>query len=113
MPIQDTSLITYYGEVMESISPRHKEVLRVFGENPNMDFTNAELAEELGLPINSVTPRVYELRGLDKNIPVDKNNPILMEAQKRKCQATGRTAIAWRMNYEYHRDKYRLWRNNK
>lgn len=110
--VQDTSLITYYGEVMESIGSRHKEILGVFGENPNMDFTNAELSEELDLPINSVTPRVYELRGKDKNVPVDKDNPILMESQKRKCLVTGRTAIAWRMNYEYRRDKYRLWREN-
>lgn len=105
---QDTSLIAYYGEVMESISNRHRDVLRVFGENPSMDFTNAELAEELNLPINSVTPRVYELRGLDKNVNVDPDNPILVEAQVRKCLVTGRTAKAWRMNYEYRRDKYRL-----
>jgi transcription initiation factor IIE alpha subunit len=110
--VQDTSLITYYGEVMESIGSRHKEILRVFGENPNMDFTNAELSEELDLPINSITPRVYELRGEDKNVPVDKDNPILMESQRRRCNVTGRTAIAWRMNYDYRRDKYRLWRES-
>lgn len=107
---QDTSLITYYGEVMESIGNRHRDILRVFGENPSIDFTNAELADELKLPINSVTPRVYELRGLDKNVPVDPANPILMESQTRKCLITGRTAKAWRMNYEYRRDQYRLWR---
>lgn len=110
---QDTSLISYYGEVMESIGPRHRDVLRVFGENPAMDFTNAELSEELGLPINSVTPRIYELRGRDKNTPVDPSNPIIVKSQTRKCLATGRTAIAWRMNHQYNRGAYRLWRELK
>ena len=110
---QETSLNAYYGEIMDSIGQRHKDILRIFGENPSMDFTNAELTKELGLPINSITPRVYELRGEDKNVPVDKDNPILMESQRRRCNVTGRTAIAWRMNYEYRRDKYRLWRETK
>ena len=107
---QDTSLIAYYGEVMESIAERHKDILRIFGQNFTRDFTNWELAEELKLPINSITPRVYELRGKDKNVPVDPDNPILIKTQIRKCTVTGRTAHAWAINPSFNRGKYRLWR---
>jgi hypothetical protein len=107
---QDTSLVAYYGEVMESIGPRHLEVMRVFAMNLDRDFTNNELAEEMNRPINTVTPRVYELRGEDKNTPVDKDNPILTQKQIRKCAVTGRNVIAWGLNPEFNRAKYRLWR---
>ena len=110
MPIQDTSLIAYYGEIMETIGEKHKEVLHVFAENFTRDFTNSELAEELGWPINTVTPRVYELRGEDKNVPVEPDNPILINTQIRKCGVTHRNAMAWGLNPEYNRSKYRLWR---
>jgi len=110
MSIQDTSLIAYYGEIMETIGDKHREVLKVFGMNPYMDFTNAELAEELEWPINTVTPRVYELRGCDKNVAVDPENPILVHVQTRKCRVTQRTAMAWGMNPEYKRSQYRLYR---
>lgn len=107
---QDTSLLAYYGEVMETIGDKHRAVLKVFGMNPYRDFTNGELAEELSWPINTVTPRVYELRGMDEKVAVDPDNPILIHTQTRKCGITHRTAMAWGMNPEYKRSGYKLWK---
>ena len=52
--------------------------------------TNTELADDLHWPINTVTPRVKELRG----------HFLVVEMCKRKCYITGRTAIEWRTTTE-------------
>jgi len=95
--IRATSLEAYFGEVVPTLNRRQNEVLRVFLDNPVMDFTNAELSEELGWSINRVTPRTYELRGEGKNNPL-KHNPVLIESRQRPCRVTGRTAWAWSLN---------------
>jgi hypothetical protein len=105
--VQDTSINAYYGEVVESLGAKHYEILKIFAANYTRNFTNAELAEELRWPINTVTPRVYELRGRDKNVPIKRDNPIIVEVGRRACEVTGRTAIAWGMNPEYKRSQYR------
>ena len=109
--VQDTSINAYYGEVVDTLGNRQMEVLRKFAENYTRDFTNAELAEELHWPINTITPRVYELRGMDKNIPIDPGNPILIEVRRRTCSVTGRTAIAWGMNPDYKRSQFKGFQN--
>lgn len=99
--MQETSLIAFWGEIFPSLAPRHKEVVQVFRSNIK-DFTNRELLEEFRLTdpsreINSVTPRVYELRGRGKNNPFTLW-PILIKSRTRKCMITGRKAIAWQLN---------------
>ena len=91
------SLEAYFGEVVPNLSQMQTEVLTVFYDNPTLDFTNMEVAEELGFSINRVTPRTYELRGEGKNNPL-KHNPVLIESRQRPCRVTGRTAWAWSLN---------------
>jgi len=100
--MQDTSLLAFWGEIYPTLGPRHKEIVKIFRENYGMNFTNNELLDEIRLydsirEINSVTPRVYELRGKGKNNPFTLW-PILIESEKRKCRITGRTVIAWQLN---------------
>lgn len=85
MAVQDTSLIAYFGEVLPNLGNKQREALEAFTKKE--EFTNAELAEFLRWPINTVTPRTNELvaRGL------------VTESRKRVCKVTGRTAIAWKI----------------
>ena len=103
--IQPTSLEAYFGEVLPTLNERQGQVLNIFLENPAMDFTNMELADELGWSINRVTPRVYELRGEGKNNPL-KHNPLLIENRRRPCRVTNRTAIAWAFNPDRKRNRW-------
>jgi len=95
--MQSTSLEVFFGEVLPNLRERQGQVLDIFLENPVLDFTNMELAQELGWSINRVTPRVYELRGKGKHNPLH-YNPVLTESRRRECRITGRTAIAWQFN---------------
>ena len=95
--MQQTSLEVFFLEVLPSLNQRQREVLKVFLENPAMDFTNTEVSVELGWSINRVTPRVYELRGLGKMNP-HWANPILVESRRRLCRVTEHKAIAWSLN---------------
>lgn len=97
--MQSTSLFVFFNEVEPSLQPREKDVVAVFRENPGMDFTNKELADELFLDTCSITGRVYRLRGKGKNNPYTLH-PLLIESRKRKCRRTGRTAIAWQLNHK-------------
>lgn len=81
--MQPTSLNVYFGEVMEKLGARQKSVLEAFTKKEN--FTNAELADFLQWPINTVTPRVFELRA----------EKVLREHCVRACQVTGRKAKCW------------------
>lgn len=49
---------------------------------------NLDLATYLHLPINSITPRVYELR--EKN--------LVEKECVRKCPQTGKSAIYWKVS---------------
>jgi len=105
--VQTTSLNAYFGEIMDTIGDRQKAVMQIFGQNFTRDFTNAELSNELNWPINTVTPRVYELRGEGKANPIERDNPLLVEVRRRKCEATGRTAIAWGLNPDFKTSRFR------
>lgn len=98
--MQPTSLLAYFSEVLPDLGDRQMEVLRVFIQNTAMDFTNTELSDELDRPINTITPRVYELRGLGKKNPL-KDNPLLVESQTRECKITRRQAKAWAINPDW------------
>lgn len=82
--VQHTSLQAYFGEVLKDLGRRQAEVLEVFTRG---NFTNAELALELRLPINSITPRVFELR----------EKGLVEEDIVRQCKATGRKAKVWKL----------------
>jgi predicted transcriptional regulator len=59
MAVQVTSLISYY-EVLNTLSRRHKEVLLAM---KHLGIANNLMVSRcLNLPINSVTPRMNELR---------------------------------------------------
>lgn len=81
---QPTSLSAYH-EIKPTLGERQKEVYEILSLYP--DLTNTEISEKLGLPINSITPRIFELRKYGK----------VEESCKRKCRVTGRTVIAWRV----------------
>ncbi|MHA1168685.1 MAG: hypothetical protein ACTSRU_12735 [Candidatus Hodarchaeales archaeon] len=106
--MQKTSLVAYFDEVVPTLGERHREVFKVFTDNPSMNFTNMELADELGWSINRVTPRVYELRGLGRKTDKTgvtrenplKKKPILVKSELRECRITERMVNAWGLNYE-------------
>lgn len=81
--VQQTSLFAYHGEVKPTLGERQKVIYNALRSRPN--FTNTELAEYLNFPINTVTPRVGELRKLG----------LVRQAGIRTCKITGRTVISW------------------
>lgn len=119
--MQDTSLDAYFYTVLPEINAKQLAVLKIFQENPTMDFTNWELSRELKWEINSVVPRVYELRGRDKRFPMA--HPILVESQRRPNRIkvynidgegesltvkNNRKAIAWQLNPEVAPGGYKI-----
>lgn len=81
--VQTTSLFTYMNIVKPTLGKRQRIVLEKLQERENM--TNLEIAESLNLPINSITPRVFELRKLG----------YVYESKRRVCKISGYIAIAW------------------
>ena len=58
--MQQTSLETYYNEVKPKLNQKQHEVYRAIEEHG--PITNKQLAEVMNRPVNTVTPRVLELR---------------------------------------------------
>jgi transcription initiation factor IIE alpha subunit len=85
MTIQPTSLVSYY-EILPNLGKRQKMVLEVIENNP--EITNTEIAAQLKFPINSITPRVFELR----------KKGLVCISRIRKCKVTGKNVIAWQTN---------------
>lgn len=86
--IQDTSIKAYRQDALPTLSERQEAVvgaLEALGT-----ATNSELAHRLNWSINRVTPRVYELRKAGR----------VIEAGKRPCKITGRTAYEWILSKE-------------
>jgi predicted transcriptional regulator len=82
--IQTTSVLAYYSQ-LQTLGDRQIEVYKKLKEMGSA--TNNELAHALGKPINTITPRVFELR----------EKGIVEECMKRACNITGRTAICWQI----------------
>ena len=59
MTVQQTS-IEAFASILPFLPPREAQVLDVIGSRGPLN--NRQIAECLGLPINSITPRVHELR---------------------------------------------------
>ena len=58
--MQQTSLQAYFNEVKPKLNQKQHEVYRAFEEYG--PCTNKQLAEITGKPVNTITPRVLELR---------------------------------------------------
>ena len=85
MITQDTSYESYQ-YALKTMSKRQHEVLRVLR---NLDrATNHEISERTGWAINTVTPRIKELR-----------NKGLVHPAGTKIDVTGRRAIVWEPVY--------------
>jgi len=76
--MQQTSLIAYK-DIKKTLGKRQQQVLSALA----IPRSNAEIARALHLPINSVTPRVLELR----------NKGLVRKAGTTKI--SGRLAIVW------------------
>ena len=87
--IQPTSLHAYNTEIRPTLGARQKTILEAVQEiqNERENATNTEIAKHLNFPINTVTPRVFELRKMG----------YLTESVTRPCRATGRRAKTWRV----------------
>ena len=85
--IQQTSLEAWH-DIQRDLGRRQAQVFNIFVTHPCFNYTNTELSRILGLPINQITPRVFELR----------QRGLLVEATRRVCNVTGRVVIAWRLN---------------
>jgi DNA-binding NarL/FixJ family response regulator len=68
---------------------RQEQIYNLLKNYPN-GLTNAEIADLVHLPINSVTPRVGELRKKTDQ----QNNPLVVPVGK-KTSEFGHTAIIW------------------
>lgn len=80
---QQTSLLAWI-EIQPKLGKRQSDVLNALKQRP---MTNLDLARTLSLPINSITPRVMELR----------SKGLVEEHTKARCQQTGRLCIYWRV----------------
>lgn len=82
MGVLDTSLLAYT-DIKEELGARQKAILDVITYLGSC--TNSEISKFSGLPINVVTPRVFELR---------EKGCVILNC-KRECKQTGRLAMAW------------------
>jgi Mn-dependent DtxR family transcriptional regulator len=87
MPVARTSIDTFHGEVVDTLGDRQRRVFNML--SMLSEATNSEIARALAFPINTVTPRVLELRKLG----------LVEHARTRPCHVTGRNAKAWRVKH--------------
>jgi transcription initiation factor IIE alpha subunit len=83
--IQDTSLEAYL-QIQPHLKPCQQRIFRFMQTCRDRDFTNKQLAYELRWPINTVTPRILELRRMG-----------LVVFSKIIVQENGRRAMAWKV----------------
>lgn len=80
--VRDTS-IAAYKDILSGLPPKRARVLGIIKREKNV--SNSELSVFLGWPINTVTPRVNELRRLG----------LVFGDGKRICKITGRRVHVW------------------
>lgn len=79
----------YYAEVLPTLALRQKEVLTAIGSlGP---CSNLELAKFMGREINTITPRVRELKDRD----------LIKELYRGPCKISGRTVIINDVNFDF------------
>lgn len=83
MSYQQTSLFAY-ADAKKSLGKRQVMVYHAIKENPGID--NLAISNLLGIAINSITPRVQELRKLGR----------VKEAGKKVSPLTGRKVMTWK-----------------
>lgn len=93
--IQHTSLLAHK-EVKPKIGKMQQTILNVITELPNI--SNLEIARTLGWPINSVTPRVKELRDLE----------LVEDAGLKKDPLTSRTVHGWKRRIQTKEEQLNL-----
>jgi DNA-binding MarR family transcriptional regulator len=79
--IQKTSLLAYL-DVIPELGERQAEVFRII--NVFQPISNKEIATVMNMPINSITPRVFELR--EKGL-VKKHDTITYKYGKKNVRA--------------------------
>jgi hypothetical protein len=84
--IQDTTLWAY-AQATKDLGAKQKQVLDALLFFP--DATNRELKEYLHWEINSITPRIGELR----------EQGLVIDAGIRPCKFTGRRVHAWKAKH--------------
>lgn len=82
--MQITSLLAY-NSIKDTLGEKQKRVLIAIAQLG--EATNLDLSNHLKLPINSITPRVNELRKMN----------LVAESKKDKDKTTGRLSIYWRL----------------
>lgn len=85
MAVQQTSKDAFHGEVVPKLGDKQREVLDVLAKFE--DMTNKELSDYIGHPINTVTPRILELR----------RKGMVTLSQIRPDKTTGVRAMAWKL----------------
>lgn len=80
---KQTSLLAYWSLKEDDLGQRQKTVFDVIAKYGPM--SNLDVAEYLGLPINSITPRTLELR----------QKGVVKEAYKGLSKQTKRKTIFW------------------
>lgn len=82
--VTDTSMMAY-NELVSSgkLGDKQQEVYNALAHL--VEASNGELAKYLHWPINTITPRVYELRSFN----------LVYEVDKRPCTVSGRKAKIW------------------
>lgn len=84
-----TSILAY-SQILEELGIRQTQVFRVVRELKSCN--NLMISKKLNLPINSITPRVNELRKFG----------IVRQHKKELCPYTGRLTIFWKpLNWGY------------
>ena len=82
--VQDTSREAY-ADVKPKLGRRQKLVFETLRKI--QPATNTMLAKYINFPINVITPRVFELRGMH----------LVEEDHRDRCPITGKRAIFWRI----------------
>lgn len=86
MPYRNTSLEVYKKEVKPNLSSKQQVVLDTI-RRAKRPVNNQEIAIQLGQPINTVTPRTFELVAKGK----------VVEAFRAIYPVTNRKVIYWRV----------------
>lgn len=84
--VRETSLDAYFGEIEPDLNRRQKIVMAAFFRR-NKPSSDREIADFLGNPINSITPRRNELA----------DEELVKEAERGPCEITGRKVIKWEL----------------
>ena len=81
--VQGTSRDAYY-EIKPELGDRQRFVLN-FLKTQIRPVTNSEISVQLKVPINQITPRIFELR----------QKGFVVSHGKKRCSVTGRVCLTW------------------